>query len=141
PAGGAASVDADDTPSVAGVRVLAVDDEANVREFVTAVLTRWDADVTVAGSAREALEVGERTRADALIVDAAMPEEDGYQLMRQIRLREGDIRRRTPALALTALVSDGDRERALDAGFDLHLAKPIEPTQLVRAVAALVRGR
>jgi two-component system CheB/CheR fusion protein len=95
------------------------------------------AEVTVAGSTREALSSLDCGVFDALVADIGMPEADGYELIRQVRARGGHCAD-LPAVALTAYAAEADRRRALDAGFQLHLAKPVEPHQLAAALATLV---
>jgi signal transduction histidine kinase/ActR/RegA family two-component response regulator len=124
-------------PSLSGVRVLVVEDEADARELVAAVLQRCGADVTAVPSAREALERVRRERPDVLVSDVAMPGEDGISLMRRVRQllpEEGGL---TPAVALTALARDEDRGRALAAGFQIHVSKPVQPDELAAVVASL----
>jgi signal transduction histidine kinase len=135
---GIAAKSADAPGALAGLKVLVVDDEAGVREVLPAVLGRYGARVETAASTPEALAALARSRADVLVADIGMPEEDGYALIRQVRALPGDVAE-IPALALTAYASDGDRRRALAAGFAMHLAKPVEPGALAAAVAALAR--
>jgi CheY-like chemotaxis protein len=126
-------------PSLVGVRVLVVDDDADAREAMAAVLETGEAVVTTAASAVEALDLLERTAFDVLLSDIAMPEVDGYALIRRLRAREPEHGGRIPAAALTAFARAEDRARALLAGFQMHLAKPIDPTALMAAVADLAR--
>jgi signal transduction histidine kinase/CheY-like chemotaxis protein len=126
-------------PSLAGIRVLVVDDDRESRDVVAANLTSRHATVTTAGSAAQALAVLEHERMDVLLADIAMPGEDGYSLIRKIRAASSESAA-IPAAALTALARDEDRRQALDAGFQLHLAKPIDPSSLVAAVASLGRA-
>jgi len=93
--------------------------------------------VTTASSVAEALQVLQRKPPHVLVCDIAMPGEDGYTLIRRIRAGEGDPA--LPAVAVTAFARREDRDRALDAGFDLHMPKPVEPAELVSAVASLAR--
>lgn len=121
-----------------GIRVLVVDDEADARELVTLALQRDGAQVRAAGSAAEALGAIDELNPDVLVSDIAMPGEDGYELIRKLRSRERSHGRRLPAVALTAYARQEDRERALHAGYQEHLAKPVEPTRLTAVVAGLV---
>lgn len=121
-----------------GVRVLVVDDEADARDLVTRALQRDGADVRAAGSAAEALGAIDELNPDVLVSDIAMPGEDGYELIRKLRSRERSHGRRLPAVALTAYARQEDRDRALRAGYQEHLAKPVEPTRLSAVVAGLV---
>jgi CheY-like chemotaxis protein len=120
-----------------GMRLVIVDDEADARELLAAALAQLGARVQVAGTAQAALDAIARTHPHLLVSDIGMPGEDGYALMTRLRNREpaGD---RLPAIALTAYATQDDIGRALDAGYDLHLAKPVDAGQLARAVAALV---
>ena len=122
------------------VRVLVVDDESDARDSITAVLAHCGAEVTPAASVQEAMTTFEVSPPDVLVADLAMPGEDGYELIRQVRMFERAGGRRMPAIAVTALASAEDRRRALAAGFDVHLAKPTEPSDIVAAVARVARG-
>jgi CheY-like chemotaxis protein/anti-sigma regulatory factor (Ser/Thr protein kinase) len=122
-----------------GLKILLVDDEPDAREVFPALLERFGAEVQVAASTREALALLPRFVPDVLVSDLAMPGEDGYSLIRQVRQLEDGLKD-LPAIALTAQASDGDRAHALAAGFQIHLAKPVEPRDLVAAVTALTRG-
>lgn len=124
---------------LAGVKVLVADDEGSARELIGTVLEKFGAQVRVAESADRALAEFEREPPDVLVSDIAMPGRDGYSLIAEIRARPGELAGRTPALALTAFASSQDRRRALQEGFDAHIAKPVEPIALVRAVASLRR--
>ena len=120
------------------VRVLLVDDDADGLDLTTVMLTNSGAQVTTAVSVAAALNVLESWPADVLVSDIEMPGEDGYELLRRIRAKERGGRTRLPALALTAYGRPEDRRRTLAAGYNLHLAKPIDPSELVLAVANLV---
>jgi PAS domain S-box-containing protein len=124
-------------PGVEGLRVLLVDDEADVREVVATMLERCGLRVSVAASTSEALDLLRRERPDVLISDIGMPEEDGYALIRKVRTLPADAGGRVPALAMTAYARMEDRTRALLAGYQMHLPKPIEPTELLVVVATL----
>jgi signal transduction histidine kinase/ActR/RegA family two-component response regulator len=121
-----------------GLKILLVDDEPDAREVLPALLERFGAEVQVAASTREALVLLPRFVPDVLVSDLAMPGEDGYSLIRQVRKLEDGLKD-LPAIALTAQASDVDRARALAAGFQIHLAKPVEPRDLVAAVTTLTR--
>jgi CheY-like chemotaxis protein len=127
-------------PALDGVRVLVVDDEPDARELVTAVLERCGAVVELAASAAEAEAALERSAPDVIVSDVGLPGEDGYALVRRLRALEGE-RAGIPAVALTAYAHPADRTRALLAGFQMHLAKPIEPEELAAVVANLARLR
>ena len=121
-----------------GVQLLIVDDERPSLEALAAVLEESGALVTLATSTPEALAAFARSRPTVLVGDIAMPGEDGYSLIRKVRALEGGDGHRTPALALTAYAGVDDRQRALVAGYDVHLAKPVEPAQLVTALVELI---
>jgi signal transduction histidine kinase/ActR/RegA family two-component response regulator len=121
-----------------GVRVLVVDDEADAREVLGVMLRRCSADVRIAASVAEAFALLPQWRPDVLVSDIGMPGEDGYALIRKLRLLPPEQGGRIPALALTAHASTQDRDRALAAGYQNHLAKPIKGAMLASAVAALV---
>ncbi|HEX6861420.1 MAG TPA: ATP-binding protein, partial [Thermoanaerobaculia bacterium] len=123
-------------PGLHGLRVLLVDDEPDAREVVSAALEELGAEVDSVPSAADALAALHRTGADVLVADIGMPEEDGYSLIRRIRNLEGELGR-LPAIALTAYAGEADRLRALEAGFQIHLPKPIDPGALAEAVAAI----
>ena len=126
-----------ESSALAGVRVLLVEDNADTLGLLATILERRGARVIAADSARAALAAFERERPDVLVADIGMPGDDGYELLRRVRELEAGRGRRIPAAAVTAYVDDADRERALSAGFDIHLAKPVEPEDLVRAVEGL----
>jgi CheY-like chemotaxis protein len=123
-----------------GIRVLVVDDELDSREVMAQALEDCGARVTLAGNARDALEILERSEVDVLLADVAMPDEDGYTLIRKVRASTAGRIAAIPAAAVTAHARDDERRQALSAGFHLHLAKPFEIAQLTRTVQALVRG-
>ncbi len=124
-------------PALDGVRVLLVDDEPDAREMMAAALETCGATVVAAASARDALSALDRAPVDVLLADIAMPEQDGYELIREIRLARTSPASSVPAAAVTAHARDDERQRALDAGFQMHLAKPVDPATLARAVALL----
>ncbi len=125
-------------PVLEGVRVLLVEDEQGAREILAVALRQCGAHVMVACSASEALEIlnGERAL-DVLVSEIEMPGEDGYALMRSFRALEAERGGRVPAAALTAHARSEDRMRALTAGFQVHIPKPVEPAELVAVVASL----
>ena len=130
----------DDPPTLTGVRVLVVDDDADARDLFTRVLEQCDARVRAVASAGTALTTLERWRPDVLVSDIAMPEESGYVLIRRIRCLTPEQGGTIPALAVTAYAGPHDAKLALSAGFQAHRAKPIEPVELARAVGSLARG-
>jgi CheY-like chemotaxis protein len=125
---------------LAGVRLLVVDDQPEARELVRRVLEDCGATVWTAGSAAEALALLERERPDLLISDIGMPEADGFELLRRVRALGAERGGRIPAIALTAFARSEDRTRVLRAGFLVHVAKPVDPAELVATVAT-VSGR
>src|SRR6266540_2843331 len=124
-------------PSLVGVRALFVDDEADARELIGMILAERGAEVRTAVSATEALAACNEWRPDILIADIGMPGEDGYTLMKKLRAREKLRGGHIPAIALTAYARREDRLRALSAGYEYHVPKPIEPVELLAAVASL----
>ena len=128
-------------PSLQGLKILVVDDEPDAREVVALLLEQCGAEVRAAASAPEALELVGRDLPDAIVADIEMPAEDGYSLLRKIRALPPERGGHTPALALTAYASAQDRIRATEAGFGMHVAKPVQPPELVRAIASLCSVR
>jgi PAS domain S-box-containing protein len=125
-----------------GVDVLVVDDERIARDLVAAVLSRHGATVRTSSGADEARQALQHHKPDVLVSDIAMPEIDGHALVSGLRAIPDRTLATLPAIALTAYASIDDRHRALEAGFDYHLTKPVEPPELIRTVAeAARRGR
>jgi PAS domain S-box-containing protein len=122
-----------------GVRVLAVDDDEDSLTLLRAILEATGAQVMTAVSGRDALDVLEHENPDVLLADIGMPQMDGFELIRQVRQSTERWIRQLPAAALTAYARSEDRTRTLRSGFQMHLAKPIDPRELVAAIAALVR--
>jgi CheY-like chemotaxis protein len=120
-----------------GLRVLVVDDEADAREVMAQTLETYGASVELAESAHEALEILEHLRVDVLLADIAMPDEDGFSLIRNVRASSVPGVSTIPAAAVTAFTREEHRQHALTAGFQLHLGKPFQPAELVRAVDLL----
>lgn len=137
----AISPDAEDAPDIKGLKVLIVEDDADARELVEKVLANHGATVKTATSALEALDVLARERVDVMLSDIEMPGTDGYQLIRQLRVRPAEQGGTVPAAALTAYARTEDRLRALRAGFQIHLSKPVQPAELVTVVASLAARR
>lgn len=119
-----------------GIDVLVVDDEPDARELVGYVLSRSGMTVRLAESAAEALSLLDEFHPQVIVSDIGMPGQDGYSLIRSIRTLEGE-KRDIPAIALTAFATNQDRARALVEGFNMHMAKPVEPSNLVAAVMEL----
>ncbi|MDQ3421410.1 MAG: ATP-binding protein, partial [Acidobacteriota bacterium] len=120
-----------------GVSVLVVDDERDARELIRFLLEECHAEVMLAENAAEALEILRRSRPDVLLSDIGMPNQDGYALIRNVRELAASDGGDTPAAALTAFARSEDRRRALLAGYQSHVAKPVEPAELVTVVASL----
>jgi PAS domain S-box-containing protein len=125
---------------LAGLHVLVVDDQPDARDLIGRVLEACEARVTTAADAEEGLRLAESARPDVLISDIGMPGTDGFELVRRVRALGADQGGRVPAIALTAFARSEDRTRALRAGFQVHLAKPVDPSELVVTVAS-VAGR
>jgi signal transduction histidine kinase/DNA-binding response OmpR family regulator len=136
----AAAAESNGTPNgfsnlLKGLRILVVDDEADSRDLVTAILTRCGCKVKCCQSAAEALKTFREWKPDLLVSDIGMPQEDGYALIKKLRKLRLKLAREIPAIALTAYATDDDRARTLSAGFQMHVSKPIEPEALVRIIA------
>jgi CheY-like chemotaxis protein len=127
----------DDKEDLHGVRVLVVEDDLDTLEMLKVILQDRGAEVMTASSARDALEALEHSLPDALVSDLAMPEQDGYELIKHIRERTPDRGGNIPAVALTANVRVEDRVRALTAGFQMYMPKPVVPNELVAVMANL----
>ncbi|MGE0448176.1 MAG: hybrid sensor histidine kinase/response regulator [Vicinamibacterales bacterium] len=127
-------------PALEGVSVLVVDDDAGALDYARSSLERFGAVVFTARNAREALQRVQYNSPDVLLSDLRMPDEDGLQLIRDVRRIDRERGRITPAAALTALARTADRQLALGAGFQMHVTKPIEPKELAAAVEQLVGG-
>jgi CheY-like chemotaxis protein len=119
-----------DAHDLDGVRIVVVDDDADTREILTTILSAAGAQVHQSSAVSDALRLARDVMPDVLVSDIAMPDQDGYTLLRELRKKFG---RSVPriAVALTAQATRADRERALAAGFDRHMAKPLEPMRLV----------
>jgi len=121
-----------------GVHVLLVEDDDDSRKLLGTILKRYGARVTATKSAAEALSVFESEVPDLLVSDIGMPDQDGYELIQKLRALPVEKGGQTPAIALTGYASRKDRERALAAGYHQHIAKPIEQSEMITAIAALV---
>jgi PAS domain S-box-containing protein len=124
-----------------GLRVLVVDDEEDARYLIKTVLESQGAEVVAVRSAREALDALEREMPDVLISDIGMPDEDGFALIRQVRARTEAEGGGIPAAAVSAYVGEDNRRQALAAGFQLHVAKPVDPEELIAVVQQLTKGK
>jgi CheY-like chemotaxis protein len=134
-----------DLPRLDGVRVLVVDDQEEARLMIAQSLGERGAVVTAAASGREALALIEGAAFDALVCDVAMPDMDGYEVIGRLRALgaspEMSYLSRLPAIALTALARPEDRVQSLTAGFQMHVAKPVELAELIMVIAALIRDQ
>jgi PAS domain S-box-containing protein len=126
-------------PDLSGLSVLAVDDDADARALVSETLESRGARVVAVESAEEALHTLERTRPDIVLADIGMAQSDGFDLIRRIRQSSDPAVREVPAAALTAYARAEDRMKVLQAGFQMHLAKPVDPAELIVAVASLTK--
>ncbi|MEH2015035.1 hybrid sensor histidine kinase/response regulator [Nostoc sp.] len=124
---------------LAGLRVLVVDDQPDTRNFLSFMFEEYGAIATAVASVDEALTVIEQAKADILISDIGMSEQDGYTLIRKLRSLEPEKGGRIPAIALTAYTREEDRLEALTAGFQQHLSKPIDPTKLIAMVINVLK--
>jgi signal transduction histidine kinase/CheY-like chemotaxis protein len=129
-----------DVPDLHGLKVLVVDDEVDARDLIERLLKDCGVEVVTADTAAQALQCLQRENPGVLLSDIGMPIEDGYALIRQVRALPAEQGGNVPAIALTAFARTEDRRRALLAGFQMHLAKPVEPAELL-AVVANVAGR
>ena len=120
--------------------MLVVDDEPDARALVERLLTDCKAVVVTAGSADDAIGRLQREKFDVLVSDIGMPGEDGYSLIRRVRKLDSPAAQ-IPAVALTAYARSEDRQRAILAGFHLHVAKPVEPSELITMVSSLASRR
>ena len=125
-------------PNLDGITALVVDDDPDAREVIARILRGENALVITASSAAEALERLLASKFALLISDIGMPGEDGYDLIRKVRALPTDFGGRIPAVALTAFARSGDRQRALLTGYQLHVSKPVEPSELITVCASLV---
>jgi CheY-like chemotaxis protein len=126
--------------SLEGIKVLIVDDEQDARELLQSVLTDVAAEVFTADCADAAIALLQTSRPDVIVSDIGMPERDGYQLIRDVRSLDLNHGGRTPAIALTAFARSEDRTRAMLAGYQMHISKPIEPQELVVTIKSLVES-
>jgi CheY-like chemotaxis protein len=125
--------------NLSGVRVMAVDDEEDALGLLRVVLEAAGAEVLTMSSASEALQRVGEARPDVMVVDLGMPQMDGFEFMARIRASSNADIANTPAAALTAFARSEDRTKALENGFEMHLAKPVDPGELVASIATLVR--
>ncbi|MEH1988272.1 AAA family ATPase [Nostoc sp.] len=122
---------------LSGLEILVVDDDADMREFLPFMLEQYGASVTVVASGIEALTALSQSQPNLIISDIGMPEMDGYMLMRQVRSLEPEQGGTIPAIALTAYAGEMDHQQAIAVGFQQHISKPVDPEELVKAIASL----
>jgi len=127
-------------PELRGIRILVVDDDDDSRDLVVSILEKCEAITFAASSAEQALSIIVRDHPDVLVSDIGMPGMDGYELVRAIRALPDERAQRVPAVAVTAYARQEDQRRALAEGFQLHVAKPIEPAAFALAIARISRG-
>jgi len=130
------STQTEESLDLSGIRVLIIDDDIDNLELLTFILEESGAVVSAVTSAKEALEVLAQFKPNILVSDIGMPEMDGYMLMRQVRLQVSEAQ--IPAIALTAYAGEHDQQQALAAGFQMHVPKPMDPEELVKAIVTLV---
>jgi PAS domain S-box-containing protein len=126
-----------ETANLAGVKIVVVDDDPDARSLIKRVLVQCEAEVITASTADEGMTLIKQHKPNVLISDIGMPHVDGYQFLKQVRKLSADVGGRTPAIALTAFARSEDRTRALLAGYQIHIAKPIETQELLATVASL----
>ena len=126
-------------PGLGGAHILVIDDERDSRVLLKRILEECEAKVTVAASAEEGLAALRQQKADVIVSDIGMPGTDGYQFIRAVRQLGENEGGTSPAIALTAFARSEDRQRAMLAGFDMHISKPVEPAELIAVVARLAR--
>jgi CheY-like chemotaxis protein len=122
---------------LAGMNVLVIDDEPDSLELIRGILTKCHANVFTAASAREGLQRLEAILPDVIVSDIGMPEKNGYQLMQEVRNLPEEKGKAIPAIALTAFARPEDRARAIEAGFQVHLTKPVGALELVNTIRDL----
>lgn len=127
----------DRMPDLAGLNILIVDDERDSREILSRILVRCGAETRIAPSSEGGVQAFQAVRPDVIISDIGMPGEDGYMFIRRVRAAEGPGKNGVPAVALTAFARADDRRKALLAGYQVHLAKPVIPAELIAVVASL----
>ncbi|AFZ35264.1 response regulator receiver protein [Stanieria cyanosphaera PCC 7437] len=121
-----------------GFKILIVDDEVDSRELLCVMLEELGAQAIAVGSAQEALQIISQTKPDLLVSDIGMPEIDGYMLLRQIRSLPPELGGNIPAIAVTAYAGEMNQQQALAAGYQKHIAKPINSDQLLKSIAELL---
>jgi len=134
-------LDERETPALTDLSILVVDDDRDARELVKRILGERGAEVLLAASAAEAYEILRSSRPNLLLSDIGMPEQDGYDLIRKVRALPAEEGGLTPAVALTAFARSEDRRRVFLAGYQMHVAKPVEPGELIAVCAAVTSNR
>ena len=124
-------------PALDGIHILVVEDDDDARELLVRVLAPSKARVSAAADALEAFAIFERDRPDVLVSDIGLPGEDGHALIRKVRALAPECGGKAPAVALTAYARVEDRTKALLAGFNIHVPKPVEPAELMAVLASL----
>ncbi|WP_138503777.1 PAS domain S-box protein [Nostoc sp. PA-18-2419] len=132
------SIDSESSSNLNDVKILVVDDDADTREFIAFLLEHYGANVTAVASANEALTALRQLQPDVLLSDIGMPNIDGYMFMRQLRTLPPEQGGQIPAIALTAYAGEMNAKQVLAAGFHKHIAKPVEPIELIQAIANLI---
>ncbi|QLE58012.1 PAS domain S-box protein [Nostoc sp. TCL26-01] len=125
-------------PNLQGLRLVVVDDDADTLELLTFILEQQGVEVKAVSSATEALKAITQTQPDLLLSDIGMPEVDGYMLIQRLRTMETSTTKKLPAIALTAFAGEADSQRIISSGFQYHLTKPVEPSELAKVIANLV---
>jgi CheY-like chemotaxis protein len=138
-AAAAASITARAEPNFNHLHVLIAEDDADSAAAVTAILKLHGCETQTAGTASECLRISQEWPTDVLVCDVALPDDDGYGLLK--RLRGTPIGEGIPAIALTAYARPEDRAKALAAGFRAHLSKPLDPESLLREISSAVKGK
>ncbi|MBL1178947.1 ATP-binding response regulator [Pantanalinema sp. GBBB05] len=125
---------------LSSIKILIVDDEPDTRELVAFILEQQGAQVTVATSAHEAVLILPQAKPDILLSDIGMPDMDGYMLIQRVRQLAPEQGGRIPAIALTVYAGDMNQQQAQAAGFQKHIAKPIEPEKLIHLIPSLIKA-
>ncbi len=126
---------------LSGMRVLVIDDDRDARELIHKVLAQHQAEIITAANAMEGLSILQSQMPDVVISDIGMPEKDGYQFIREVRRLPAIHGGETPAIALSAFAHSEDRTRAMMAGYQVHLSKPVESNELIASIDSLVGWR
>lgn len=133
------SILSDNAADLAGLKVLVADDDVDSRDLVAFLLQEYGMEVIVVGSAAEVLKILANIQPDILLCDIGMPDMDGYTLINQIRAMPPEKGGKIPAIALTAYAGESNEKQALKAGFQRHLAKPVEPMDVISVIFELTK--